>query len=150
MIPQSSVDRFHDTFLPKSIIIPSPDPGPRLGQGKLDCRLLRGPSPAQVDDLLEFAVLLVRPQFDMKGFLITRKITERFGGERRLDLLKERFQGIMEEGPFENLEDVAPKVQRHELRQAERDWNVVLQGIQDRPEVLAFPLLGVNREAGEL
>jgi hypothetical protein len=27
---------------------------------------------------------------------------------------------------------------------------VVLQGIQDRPEVLAFPLLGVNRKPGEL
>ena len=99
-----------------------------------------------VDDLLEPGVILVGLDAHLKGLLDALEVLHGFRRQGGLDLLRQGFQGVMESRALEGFEHVRAEVECHELCEAEGNGDVVLQGVQQGPEVFPVHPLGVNRE----
>ena len=61
-------------------------------------------------------------------------------------LLKKGLKGVMEYGVLQKLQHVLAEVEGKKLGECERDGDVVLQGIKQRPEVFAIHPVSIQRK----
>ena len=64
--------------------------------------------------------------------------------------MEQGLQGVVKDRVLEDLHHVPAEVEGHELHEVEGDGELVLHGVQQRPEVLAVDTLGVDGEPGHL
>jgi len=103
-----------------------------------------------VDDLLEPAVILVGFDGEMEGLLDVVQVFDGFRRQGGPDFLEEGLQGFIEGGILEHLQHVPAEIEGHQFGQGKGDRHLVLDRIQQGPEILSIHPFGIDGEAGNL
>ena len=103
-----------------------------------------------VDDFLELFVLLVRTGPGAQTFCDLLQVFFGLGRQGGADFLEKRLQGIVKHRTLQTFKHVTAEIEGHELGEAERNREVVLDRVEQRPDALAVDPFGVHGETGGL